>query len=274
MGCCGGRGGSAAATTMVAQVSSSNNGAGALQEVSGPGSGKITRLEGFRPDELIWVEYRGARKASFQVAGRRFQVPAYNIQGTGHKFQVHVNDIDVFKRSARGTDYLVGIPDPTLEAEPIISPPMPKVEIREEPREYHAAAPRLATIERLDETAARSRGIPFGEEAPILPAPIPLPQPVQQQPVQQQAIIGAIGWSESDTEPLPPAPMEQIVSQSQTLDLSPLGLPEALREQLEIESWTLEKLATAKEDDLLGYKGIGPKRAQTIIEQARGLVSG
>lgn len=102
-------------------------------------------------------------------------------------------------------------------------------EVAGPPPAYQAPAPELSRIERLDEIAARSR---------------------QALPVQNG------GQPESrQGEP--------------DFDLSPLGLPERVRRALEMESWSIQKLAGASIDDLIPYPGIGSKVASQVIEKAR-----
>lgn len=217
----------------------SPNGASA----SGAMAPKVTTLDEFRPDEKIWVEYQGLKTAAFRIISDvKSPVSEYRILGTGHTFQIHRNDINWFKRFAetingqRQSAYKIGVPSP-VEA-------VPEIEVVE------ATPPRqiqLAEIERLDNVAMTVRGIEQQPEAQ------PEPEP--------QAING-------------PIVVEQQQLLTQTYDLSELGLSPALQKILELENWTLEKLAGAEAIELTPYKTVGIKRAKAIIEAAQRAING
>lgn len=128
-----------------------------------------TTLDGYPASEKVWVEYLGRRGAQFGVLGQATGIP-YSVQGTGHKFEVHVQDAQRIGRLGRGKDFRLGVPPPEgNEPEP---EPEPQTDA------YQAPEPELAEVVRLDAVA-------LGEEA--APLPEPEPQPTEEwQPVQVQ----------------------------------------------------------------------------------------
>jgi len=174
-----------------------------------------------------------------------------------------------FQSAARGRDYAVGVPAPG-EA------PLPEARITEiQVPEFATPAPSLATIERLDPIAAARNG----GTAPVAPPPLPIP-PVTRSIFDPTPTTTAIPTPQivpSDQRPgqslSQTAPMTADFVVSQTWDLTPLGLNADIRAILEAESWSIERLAVATEAQLTAYKGIGAKRAQTIIETAKGLIA-
>lgn len=112
-----------------------------------------TPLSDFRDNEKQWVQYKGQREGAFGVTGDYTNIH-YTINGPGHKFEVHVNDLPKFRRSGRGQDFAVGVASP-VEAAPVLVeiPPPP------ENGRYQPPEPVLAQIEQLDVVAARSRGV-------------------------------------------------------------------------------------------------------------------
>lgn len=205
---------------------------------------KVTTLDEFRPDEKIWVEYQGLKTAAFRIISDvKSPVSEYRILGTGHTFQIHRNDINWFKRFAetingqRQSAYKIGVPSP-VEA-------VPEIEVIE------ATPPRqvqLAEVERLDNIAMATRGI----------APEP-EKTADTEPIGQITITLDEG----------PGPVVEQPILTQTYDLSELGLSPVLQKTLEIENWTLEKLAGAEAIELTPYKTVGAKRAKAIIEAAQ-----
>lgn len=121
MGCCGG-GGSYMPPTNNQQASS----------VASP-----TTLNQVAQNEKIWIEYVGKREGSFGMVGK-FSNIGYDIKGPGHKLEVHVKDLPIFKGSGRGNDFIIGVPAPTQTQQTNGSTP------------FIAQPPQLATIERLD----------------------------------------------------------------------------------------------------------------------------
>lgn len=76
----------------------------------------------------------------------------YVIDGPGHKFEVHLNDLPKFRRSGRGRDFAVGVPAP-VEMIPVTIP------APQENGRYQAPEPQLAQVERLDNVGMVARGI-------------------------------------------------------------------------------------------------------------------
>lgn len=130
MGCCGGR---SNAIPMMGQPN--------IQPMASP-------LEGVREDEKVWVQYNGRRRASFGVKGN-FSGIVYRIDGPGHKLQVHVQDLRLFKRSGRGRDFAISIAAPTNNGtgEKKEAPTITNVT-------FQGAMPEITQIERLDQKAA------------------------------------------------------------------------------------------------------------------------
>jgi len=109
-------------------------------------SNRITTLEGYDANELVWMQYEGGKRGKFDIHVAK-PVPniAYTIMGTGHVFQVHRYHVQHLQRM-RGFH---------VTAEPVvIKTEEPKEEIR-----YVGPEPQLATIERLDRIAADSMGL-------------------------------------------------------------------------------------------------------------------
>lgn len=100
-------------------------------------------LDQYGSNEKVWVEYAGQREASFGMVGKFTNLP-YTIDGPGHKIEVHINDLPMFRRSGRGLDFLVGVAAPNGHA------PTPKPQQPEQAPEYVAPEPQVAQIERFD----------------------------------------------------------------------------------------------------------------------------
>jgi hypothetical protein len=218
MGCCGGNRSNSVQPSMPSSSSSS------LQQA------KITKMDNYPENDLIWVEYRGPRKAAFTILGRNTR-ETYQVLGTGHKRQVHRDDVTIFKQMGRGQDFLVGIPNPSEEQELL----EPEVTL-ETSKPFVAREPELATIERLDGIAAQSRNLDI---TPAITA--------------VKALVSQIS-----------------LKNNPTLNDMALG---ALYDMFQLEGWTVEQFANSEISDLTGYKGIGNKRAQDIIDKARRLLA-
>lgn len=100
-------------------------------------------LDQYPSSEKVWVEYIGGRQGSFGIVGQ-FTNYAYNVDGPGHKIEVHVSDLPKFRHSGRGVDFKVGVGAPN--GTPL--PPIPTG-----PEAFIAPQPELAQIVRLDEVA-------------------------------------------------------------------------------------------------------------------------
>jgi len=105
-----------------------------------------TTLDKFPTDQKVWVEYKGQREAAFGMVGQ-FTNISYNIDGPGHKIEVHINDLPKFRRSGRGLDFLIGVGTPNGAIRPVEP-------VRGQEPEFRAAEPQVAQIERLDAIAA------------------------------------------------------------------------------------------------------------------------
>ena len=134
MSCCGGKGARGGGTRV-------NRVAG--NQYTPP----ATSLDQVAGGEKVWVEYNGKRQAAFGVRGG-FSGISYGISGTGHKFEVHVQDLPIFRRSGRGKDFSIGVAPPQDHISPPAEP---------EANEYAPPSPEMATIERLDEVAEEQR---------------------------------------------------------------------------------------------------------------------
>jgi hypothetical protein len=131
MSCCGGKGG--------VRVNR-----GVANQASAQFVPPATSLDQVAGGDKVWVEYQGKRQAAFGVRGGYSRI-SYTISGTGHKFEVHVQDLPIFRRSGRGADFRIGV-----------APPEDRV-VQEAPKtgiEYDPPPPEMATIERLDEVAS------------------------------------------------------------------------------------------------------------------------
>lgn len=228
MGCCGGGG-----SSYVPPQSQSQQ-----MNISTP-------LTEFPAEQKTWVQYQGRREGGFGVAGD-FTGKHYEINGPGHKFEVHINDLPKFRRSGRGLDFAVGTAPP-IDTRPII------IEERPEQRRYQAPPPILAQIEQLDPVAAVSRGLSVSQE---------------QTPVNGKAESVSSGFISPDL-------INSLSEDYQVdYDLEPLGLRANVQAMLEAESWSVEKLAGAAVDDLKFYPGIGQQTAERIIQKAKDHLNG
>lgn len=110
---------------------------------------RASTLDGVRDDEKVWIQYNGERHASFGVKGN-FTGTIYRINGPGHKLQVHVQDLRLFKRSGRGRDFAIGIAAPVSDNGDKEKLPEPTVT----ELEFQGPEPEVTRIERLDKKAA------------------------------------------------------------------------------------------------------------------------
>lgn len=152
MACCGGRGGGARANRV------------AGSQAAAQSNPRATTLSQYPGDVKVWVEYKALRTASFGIKGP-YTGFSYQVQGTGHKMEVHNQDLSIFRRCGKGKDFLVGVAPPTGEASPVAP-------VEEQPgTEYTPPAPEVTTIERLPESVA----------PPPQPEPVaePIPEPVE-----------------------------------------------------------------------------------------------
>ena len=99
-------------------------------------------LDQYSASEKVWVEYVGNKQGSFGAVGQSTNYE-YKIDGPGHKFEVHVNDLNKFRHSGRGADFKVGVPVPNGFTPPVVAGPQPFV----------ANPPELAQILQFDEVA-------------------------------------------------------------------------------------------------------------------------
>jgi hypothetical protein len=143
MSCCGGKGGGARVNRV------------AGNQASAQFTPPATSLDQVAGGEKVWVEYNGRRQAAFGVRGG-FSGISYSISGTGHKFEVHVQDLPIFRRSGRGKDFRIGVAPP----EDRIAPVEPQAA-----NEYEPPPPEMATIERLDEVASAEQPPPAEQQA-------------------------------------------------------------------------------------------------------------
>lgn len=106
-------------------------------------------LDQFSGDKKVWVEYTGMRVGSFGIVGP-FTNISYNVDGAGHKLEVHVNDLSVFRRRkgpGGGEDFNIGVPPPDgLQVKPALNGHNPP---------FQAGQPAMAEILRLDELAVK-----------------------------------------------------------------------------------------------------------------------
>ena len=129
MGCCGGGGNKAWIPP------TNNNNMVAM----------ASTLDQYANSEKVWVEYAGQREGSFGLIGQ-FTNISYNINGQGHKLEVHIQDLPKFRRSGRGLDFVIGVGAPNGQAQEI------KQAITEPT--YNPPEPQTAQILRLDEVMA------------------------------------------------------------------------------------------------------------------------
>ncbi len=241
VGCCG-------------QTSSTTNYARGSSTVK---RGVVTTLDRYSKEEKVWIEYVGARGASFSIIGVKTK-SSYYVRGTGHKFEIHKNDAETIKRLEKGA--FKETSDPTREPEPIPEPEQANQNT------FNPATPELAVIERLDQIAAKSRGLDLPEvplqQLIIMPPAVPVAEQVGLQP------------------PVAPQPVtitsEQINLQPSVNPLSTVSIADlelgSIGNILMIEGWTVERLANASldgPDGLLAIHGVGPTRANQVIDKAK-----
>lgn len=225
-------------------------------------SGIVTTLDQYSKEEKIWVEYIGSKGAGFSVIGTKTRAN-YHINGKGHKFEAHRDDINIFRGMDRGTSFLVGISNPNSQPEPT-SEPEPVNQ-----NAFNPPAPELAVIERLDKIAAKSRGLDLPEaplqESITMQPTVPVAEQVGLQPpiVPQPVVSEQIGLQPSVN------PLATTKVSIADLDLGNIG------NILRIEGWTVEQLANASldgPDGLLAIHGVGPTRANQAIDKAKKLL--
>lgn len=100
-------------------------------------------LNQFSNELKVWVEYAGQREGSFGLVGQ-FTGINYNINGQGHKLEVHINDLPKFKHSGRGQDFRIGVAPPNGQAKP------EQPARSNEGHEFVAPEPQLGQILMLD----------------------------------------------------------------------------------------------------------------------------
>jgi len=102
-------------------------------------------LDQYANNEKVWVEYTGQREGGFGVVGQ-FTNISYEVNGVGHKLEVHVNDLQKFKASGRGLDFKIGVAAPNGH-----SIPTPKVQNGSEA--FFGGEPEMAQVLNLDAVA-------------------------------------------------------------------------------------------------------------------------
>lgn len=150
MGCCGGG----------SSYVPPQNGGQAQMNISTP-------LTEFTDNQKQWVQYMGQREGAFSVVGD-FTGIHYTVNGPGHKFEAHINDLPKFRRSGRGRDFAVGVAQPVELAKPVLV----EIPVVTNGNEYRPPEPALAQIERLDTVGAASRGVALPPEPAMGPVPM------------------------------------------------------------------------------------------------------
>lgn len=221
-----------------------------------------TPLTDFTDRDKTWIQYLGKREGGFSVVGDHTGIH-YNIQGPGHKFEVHIHDAPKFRRSGRGLDFAIGTAPP-VNTKPVLV----EIPASNGPAPFQAPAPVQARIIQLDEVAARSRGVALpSQSAPANGAEMvrqPEPVPMLTESVSSDNLINSISGNYTNIG---------IGNGKQDFDLTPLELDKKVQEMLESESWTIQKLALADPEELKVYPGIGAKRASQIVEKAKGYLN-
>ncbi len=223
--------------------------------------GQITTLDGYSKSEKRWVEYIGLRGAGFKISGSKTHTNYY-VKGTGHKFEVHKDDVEKIKRLERGA--FKETSDPTRESE---SQPEPQ------PTNQNTFNPpllELAVVQRLDGVAAKSRGLDL-PEAPAKETILMQPTTLVREPVDSSPDLNF--GLESPVTPQ----VTQPVTKNPQVFISDLNLGN-VGDILMIEGWTVERLANVSLNsqdgfDLLAIKGVREKRANQIIEKAKALLA-
>ncbi len=220
--------------------------------------GQITILDGYPDHEKRWVEYVGLRGAGFKISGSKTRTNYY-VRGTGHKFEVHKDDVEKVKQLERGA--FKETSDPTREPEPQPEPqPVNQ-------NTFNPPPPPLAEIERYDKRAAESRGLNLSKA------------PAQQSIIMQPTtLVGKQVGLEPPVSLEPSAPLQSVhpVAENPQVFISDLGLRKDISDILLIEGWTVERLAHASlhgPDGLMAIDNVGEKRANQIIEKAKDLLA-
>lgn len=205
----------------------------------------VTTLDGYNEADLEWVAYRGpklARSGSIIPRGPNGTPNEYPVLGYGHVFQIHKAHRQLFeKRQTLGFE--MNQPDPRQDKpsqEP--EPQLPRIVPEAPPVPVEQAKPALATIERLDVIASRTR------------------QADVRGPMQPSA--------EVIIEPTPPESVSYSMPIA-SLDVSNLDLGKSLTETLDGAAYTVETLAESTVQELKQLPGIGQKRAEMIIDKAK-----
>lgn len=96
---------------------------------SSPTIANVANVNNFSDDEVVWVQYVGPKNGTFGVVGIKTRT-SYRIHGSGSVFKVHRDDLQRFKASGRGRDFIIGVsppegykPEEKLEAPPAYVPP-------------------------------------------------------------------------------------------------------------------------------------------------------
>ena len=101
------------------------------------------------------------------------------------------------------------------------------------------------------------------------PLPQSEPQTIEYRPPKPEVIqIERMPKSNYQVEVQPPEPQSNDKN-FLIFDLSVLDLNDTIKEQLEGDVWTVQSLANANKTDLQGYKGIGERTEQAIIDKAK-----
>jgi glycosyltransferase involved in cell wall biosynthesis len=103
-------------------------------------------LDNYPTNEKVWVEYVGLKEAGFGVVGP-FKNISYEVNGVGHKLEVHVNDLAIFRQAGRGLDFKIGVAAPNGHQAPEPKPQNGTVA-------YNGGEPELAQVLTLDQIAA------------------------------------------------------------------------------------------------------------------------
>ena len=103
-------------------------------------------LDQYAVNDKVWVEYSGQREGSFGLIGQYTNI-TYNINGIGHKLEVHVSDLPKFRRSGRGLDFVIGVAAPNGAHQAELKQP-------ETEPSYNPPEPAMAQVLRVDEVFA------------------------------------------------------------------------------------------------------------------------
>lgn len=104
MGCCPGSTKHIVNKSVTSNVSQKN-------VPTSPTIASAANVNNFKDDEITWVQYVGPKQGTFGVVGIRTRT-SYRIQGSGYIFKVHTSDLQRFKASGRGRDFIIGVNPP------------------------------------------------------------------------------------------------------------------------------------------------------------------